>query len=361
VDKISYVQGFTPWGWVIGTGLYVDDLHSKAAQEWTLVGAIVVLTLALLVYMLMAFHKTMSGGFAETSRHLHAMAEGDLTTRPEPWGKDESAELLLEVRNMQDSLRGMVARVRESSGTIVESSDKLDSGSKELSEWTDQTASHLERSASAMERISTTVQQGARHTEQAAGLARENAIAANAGGKAMHEVVQTMNGIRDSSRRIAEIIGTIDSIAFQTNMLALNAAVEAARAGEQGRGFAVVASEVRMLAGRSATASREIKQLIDTSVSQVEEAESIVQRAGKAIDEIVQFSQRVDALLGEVSTGAKEQSAGVMQVGEAVQQLDHMTQQNAALVEQTASAAGAMRTHAHELAGEVARFQLPED
>jgi methyl-accepting chemotaxis protein len=190
-------------------------------------------------------------------------------------------------------------------------------------------------------------------------VAQHNAETATQGGQVMREVVQTMEAIRGSSARIGEIIGTIDGIAFQTNILALNAAVEAARAGEQGRGFAVVATEVRSLAQRSAAAAREIKTLISTSVAQVESGAHIVSKAGDTIQDIVQSSRRVSSLLGEIATGAREQSLGIGQIGQSVQELDRMTQQNAALVEETAAAASAMKDQASTLAEEVSRFQLP--
>jgi methyl-accepting chemotaxis protein len=205
------------------------------------------------------------------------------------------------------------------------------------------------------------VRSSAEATGEASRMANTNASAAAAGGKVMHEVAQTMDGIRASSSRIGEIIGTIDGIAFQTNILALNAAVEAARAGEQGRGFAVVATEVRSLAQRSADAAKEIKQLIGSSVQQVETGTAIVRKAGTTIEEIVSSSERVNQLLGEVATGAREQSLGISQIGQAVQELDQMTQQNAALVEETAGSAAAMSDLAKSLADEVSRFRLPID
>ena len=210
-----------------------------------------------------------------------------------------------------------------------------------------------------MEEISATVKNGSDLTSEAAEVARRNAAVAEEGGRVMQQVAGTMDDIRASSARIAEIIGTIDGIAFQTNILALNAAVEAARAGEQGRGFAVVAGEVRTLAQRSASAAREIKGLIGSSVEQVEAGTEVVRRAGETIGGIVASSRQVDRLLDEVATGAREQSAGIAQLGQALQELDRMTQQNAALVEQTAAAAASMRGQADGLAGEVARFKLP--
>jgi methyl-accepting chemotaxis protein len=359
VDKLSYVKGFEPWGWVIGSGIYVDDLRAAALVRLQWVGAILLAVLLLAGYLFLSFYRVMDGGLKETRRHLRAMADGDLTMSPTPWGRDEAAQLMLDLCTMQESLRQMVSRVRRSSNEIVHTSGEIASGAMDLSARTEQAAASLEQSASAMEQIGATVRHASDSTDQAAVVARHNADVAAEGGRTMLEVVQTMDGIRASSARIGEIIGTIDGIAFQTNILALNAAVEAARAGEQGRGFAVVAAEVRMLAQRSATAAREIKELIGRSVDQAEAGTVVVRRAGATIEDIVQSSGRVNHLLGEVATGAREQSSGIGQIGEAVQELDRMTQQNAALVEQTAAAAAAMRDQAQTLADEVARFRMP--
>jgi len=253
----------------------------------------------------------------------------------------------------------MVRQVRQSSDEIVRSSEEIAHGALDLSARTEQAAANLEETASSMEQITATVATSADSTSQASTVARHNASKAAEGGDVMREVVQTMEGISRASTRISDIIGTIDGIAFQTNLLALNAAVEAARAGDQGKGFAVVANEVRVLARRSADAASEIKTLISSSVTQVEAGTATVRRAGLTIDEIVAGSRRVDDLLGVVAAGAREQSLGIGQIGQAVQELDQATQQNAALVEQTAAAASAMKHQANGLAAEVARFVLP--
>jgi len=359
VDKVSYVQGFEPWGWVLGSGVYVGDLQLAQRQRLMVSATVVGLSLLLAAYLFLSFYRVMDGGLKETRRHLRAMTDGDLTSSPSPWGRDEAAQLMLDLSAMQTSLREMVLRVRHANDEIVHSSSEIASGALDLSSRTEQAAANLEQASASMEEISATVKSSAEYTEEAASMARRNAAVAIEGGRVMQDVKTTMDAIRGSSSRIGEIIGTIDGIAFQTNLLALNAAVEAARAGDQGRGFAVVAGEVRTLAQRSADAAREIKALIGNSVDQVEAGSSIVDKAGHTIEDIVSSSQRVEQLLGEVSTAAREQSVGVGQIGQAVQDLDRMTQQNAALVEQTAAASSAMKDQAQALKGEVERFRLP--
>ena len=360
VEKLSYVQGFEPWGWVVGSGIYVGDVREAAQRQVAWMAAIVAAALLLAGYLFISFYRVMDGGLNETRRHLRAMTEGDLTTSPSPWGRDEAAQLMMELRAMQESLRQMVMRVRRSSDEIVHSSSEMATGAMDLSARTEQAAANLEESAASMEQISATVKNGADHANEASQVAHGNEAVATEGGLVMREVVQTMESIRQSSAKINEIIGTIDGIAFQTNILALNAAVEAARAGEQGRGFAVVASEVRTLAQRAATAAREIKTLIGQSVEQVQSGTAVVNQAGAKMDAIVEASRRVSGLLGEIADGSREQSQGVAQIGQAVNELDQMTQQNAALVEQTAAAAAAMKDQACALAHEVDRFRLPQ-
>ena len=358
--RIEHALRFEPWGWVVGATVPTDDLQPALWRQMAWVGSIVVLVQLFAGYLFLSFHRVMDGGLRETRRHLRAMAAGDLTTAPRGWGQDESAQLMRELGRMQESLRSMVQRVRNSSDHIVEASDQMASGAADLSSRTEHAAVALEQSAASMERIAATVTSGAQNTEEASRVARHNAAIAEDGGRVMHEVVATMEGIRGASARIAEIVGTIDGIAFQTNILALNAAVEAARAGAQGRGFAVVAQEVRMLAQRSAEAAKEIKALIGGSVMQVQAGTVVVRKAGAAMQDIVGASQRVSELLGAVATGAREQSHGIGQVGEAVVELDRVTQQNAALVEQTAHGAADMRELARTLAEEVARFRMPD-
>jgi methyl-accepting chemotaxis protein len=341
----------------------LDQLMAARVREITrqrmAVWAMLAVSLGLATYMFVAFARVMQGGLGEVRRHLSAMTEGDLTTSPRPWGQDEAAQLMLELRKMQDSLRTMVLRVRRSSDDIVQSSGDIAHAAGDLSVRTEQAAANLQQSAASMEQLASTVQATTDHTAEAARIARQSAQKAGEGGEQMSEVTTTMEAIRTASGRINDITATIDALAFQTNILALNAAVEAARAGAQGRGFAVVANEVRTLAQRSAEAAREIKGLIDRSNRQVEQGAATVRKAGSTISEIVNTARRVDELLAEVSSGAQEQSQGVVQVGQAVQELDRMTQQNAAMVQQTTTAAQGMSDQAATLAREVARFRLP--
>jgi methyl-accepting chemotaxis protein len=260
--------------------------------------------------------------------------------------------------NMQTSLRRIVANVMQGSSQVQVASEEIASASNDLSARTEQTAANLEQTAASMEEIASTVKHTAATVDGAMAIVRENVAAAARGGEVIGHVVQTMNGIQSSSNKIGEIIGVIDSIAFQTNILALNAAVEAARAGEQGRGFAVVATEVRALAGRSASAAREIKTLISASIEQVDSGNRIVEEAGSTIREIVTNANKITGLMGEISTATREQSAGIGQVGSAVHELDRSTQQNAALVDETAAAAGALSEQARRLAQEVSFFRL---
>ena len=340
----------------------LDDLLAQRearlqSAKW---GTAVVLVLSLMVawYLFMSFRKVLEGGLDEVAFHIDAMRDGDLTTDPRAWGQDEAARLMHTLKDMQTSLRHLVSDVRQAADTIVHASQEIASGSSDLAQRTSQSASELEQSASAMETVSSTVQQTAQSASQASALAQTNATAASRGGHIIGSVIDTMSEIQASSRQINEIVGTIDGIAFQTNILALNAAVEAARAGEQGRGFAVVASEVRALAQRTSTAAREVKRLIEDSVAKVEAGDVVVRQAGDSMQDIVAQAQRVNDLLAEIATGAHSQAKGVQQTALAVQNLDGATQQNAALVEETAASAESLRDQAHRLAQGVAVFKL---
>jgi methyl-accepting chemotaxis protein len=286
------------------------------------------------------------------------VAAGDLSQQVQATGRDETARLLQALARMNASLAQIVGQVRNSSDSIATGSAQIATGNADLSQRTEEQASNLQQTAASMEQLTATVKQNADTARQANQLASGASQAAREGGEIVQRVVATMGVIQDSSRRIADIIGTIDGIAFQTNILALNAAVEAARAGEQGRGFAVVAGEVRSLAQRSAEAAREIKSLIGASVEKVDSGSQQVGDAGQAMAEIVTQVQRVTDLIAEISAASAEQSTGIGQIGDAVAQLDQVTQQNAALVEQSAAAAESLKQQARGLAQAVSVFTL---
>ncbi|PXW99446.1 methyl-accepting chemotaxis protein [Sphaerotilus hippei] len=286
------------------------------------------------------------------------VAQGHLSPSIRSEGRDEMARLMRSLDTMCSNLRDLVSQVRASSDSIGTASVEIASGNQDLSARTEQTASSLQMAASSMEQLTATVRHSADSALQANQLAVSAAEVARRGGDVVSQVVRTMDEITDSSRKIADIIGVIDGIAFQTNILALNAAVEAARAGEQGRGFAVVASEVRSLAQRSADAAREIKSLIGSSVERVEDGSRLVANAGQTMDDIVRSVQRVTDIIGEITSAATEQSQGIGSVNSSVTELDRMTQQNAALVEQSAAAAESLKDQASMLSGVVGRFRL---
>ena len=294
----------------------------------------------------------------EGLRIAHAVAQGDLSSQVRSHGTNEAAQLMSALGLMNERLREIVRTVRQNSDGVAIASAQIASGNQDLSQRTELQASRLQQTASSMESLGGLVAQNSEHTRQADTLARGAAEVARQGGAVVNEVVETMNGIQSSSRRIADITSVIDGIAFQTSILALNAAVEAARAGEQGRGFAVVASEVRALAKRSAEAAREIKSLIGSSTQQVEQGSALVGRAGMTMQEIVVAIERVTAIMGEIHAAGAVQSASMSEVGRAVGDMDQVTQQNAALVEESAAASESLRQQAAKLVTSVSVFRL---
>jgi methyl-accepting chemotaxis protein len=287
--------------------------------------------------------------------------DGDLVARIDVDGSDEFTSLLRSLTDMRDSLKNVVGQVRQSAESIQVASSEVASGSADLSQRTEHTASNLQQTASSMGQLTSTVGQSADAAAQANQLVSSASSVAQRGGSVVSQVVATMNEINTSSKKIADIIGVIDGIAFQTNILALNAAVEAARAGEQGRGFAVVASEVRSLAQRSAEAAKEIKALIGTSVTNVESGSRLVNEAGSTMTEIVDSVKRVSDIIGEITAAAHEQRSGIGEVNSAMTQLDQMTQQNAALVEQSAAAAENLMAQASGLTKAMSIFKLGQE
>ena len=316
------------------------------------------IALVLLFYRLVL--RSIQGPVQGCTALAQQIATGDLEIRRRdgPRRSDSIGELEQALADMQDTLVDVVGKVRQNAEGVAQASAEIAQGNNDLSSRTEQQASALEQTAAAMEQLSGTVRQNAENARQGNEMARKASEVATMGGEVVGQVVGTMRGINEASRKIADIIGVIDSIAFQTNILALNAAVEAARAGEQGRGFAVVATEVRSLAGRAAQAAKEIKVLIADSVLRVEQGTTLVDQAGVTMAEVVGAIRQVSDIMGSISVASSEQSTGVAQVGEAVTQMDQATQQNAALVEQSAAAAESLRSQALELVQAVAVFKL---
>ena len=332
-----------------------------AGLNRTLYGALVLIcgSLLLACYLFYTFYLVTRGGLRLMSTHLQEMSSGDLRRAPaQPWGNDEPAQVIVDLRKTYDSLHLLIRKVRHSATDLDGTSTEIANASLDLSARTEAAAASLEQQAAVMEEIGVSVSHMADHSQEAAGLSQNNAQVASRGGAVIAQVVEVMNEINVSSNKINDIIGVIDGIAFQTNILALNAAVEAARAGEQGRGFAVVAAEVRALAQRSAQAAREIKTLIGSSVEKVGQGATVVQTAGKTMEEILQNAEQMKQLLSDIASGAREQADGVRQAAQAIQELDRNTQQNAALVEQTSAAANALRDQADSLVGELANFRV---
>jgi methyl-accepting chemotaxis protein len=332
---------------------------SQSARTWMLVSILVggVLLVTLTQYISRSITTQLGMELTEATRLAHTIANGDLTHHFTS-GNSKPDSLAAAFEHMLTTLKSVVQSVRQGSDTLATASAEIAQGNHDLSARTEQQASALEQTAASMEQLGSQVKQTADSARQANALALNASTVAVSGGEVVAQVVDTMKGINESSRRIGDIIGVIDGIAFQTNILALNAAVEAARAGEQGRGFAVVASEVRSLAGRSADAAKEIKGLINASVERVEQGTALVDKAGATMTEIVDSIRRVTDTMGDISAASAEQSSGVAQVGQAVTQMDQTTQQNAALVEQMAAAASSLKGQADDLVGVVSRFKL---
>ena len=357
---------------LIWSGFQFSELHqalTKAGTSTAAVGAqlgsvetviwsALALTAVVGVFLIVALTYSIIQPLSQLQASTRRIAQGDLSRPLDTDWNDEVGKMAQSISEMQARMLQMVGQIKSSAEGVAVGSAEIAESNTDMSGRIEDQAASLEQTAASMEQLSSTVQQNADNAQQANQLARSASGVAEEGGQVVAQVVETMRGINDSSRKIADIIGVIDGIAFQTNILALNAAVEAARAGEQGRGFAVVASEVRSLAGRSAEAAREIKSLISASVERVEAGTALVDKAGSTMTTVVNSIRRVSDIVGEISTASTEQAMGVAQVGEAVTHMDHATQQNAALVEEMAAAATSLKSQADGLVQIVAQFDL---
>ena len=357
--KIIVFNHYPKWDWLIAGGVYekeytesVDDL----IKIYSLIATVITVLITSIFYSL--FKRMVTSPLKEAIKAAQLIAQGDLKANIKTKQNNEIGQLITAINNIGTELNDIVQIVRSGSESVATASSEIAQGNHDLSARTEQQASALEETAAAMEQLSAAVQHNAESAKEARQMASNASTIATQGGEVVNTVVETMSHINDSSNKILDIIGVIDTIAFQTNILALNAAVEAARAGEQGRGFAVVASEVRQLAGRSATAAKEIKKLISENVVTIEKGSNQVNAAGTTMNEIVTSIQKVSTLVTGISEASAEQSIGVAQVGETITQMDHATQQNAALVEQMAASATNLKTQAHDLVGVVKIFKI---
>ncbi|ADP16084.1 methyl-accepting chemotaxis protein II 4 [Achromobacter xylosoxidans A8] len=356
----AFIEALSEFGKYIGDQQQatIDEAEANFNLAMVAVGVAVGLAVLLMILARIVFGRLVVRPLVEAGQHFDKIAAGDLTSRVEVRSHNEIGQLFAALKRMQESLTRTVSVVRRGVDEITVGSREISAGNTDLSSRTEEQAASLEETAASMEELASTVKQNADNARQANQLAASASDVAERGGSAVSEVVSTMQGISASSRKISEIVSVIDGIAFQTNILALNAAVEAARAGEQGKGFAVVAGEVRSLAQRSAQAAKEIKGLIEDSVTKVGAGSQQVERAGATMQEIVASVKRVTDIMGEISAASEEQSSGIDQVNRAVSQMDEVTQQNAALVEEAAAAAGSLQEQAQRLAEAVAVFKI---
>jgi methyl-accepting chemotaxis protein len=360
VAKRSFVMGFAPWGWVLGSGLYTDAVRADALRFAAVTIGVSVVAGVLMLLLLDRIARSLRRRFEDAERALRAIASGDLSASLATGPADEIGVLLGTVIETRDGLAEVMQQVSTATSSVKLASAEIAAGNQDLSDRTERMAANLQRTASSMSELTNAIRRSSDASSDANRLSQSASTVAQRGGDVVRDVISTMQEIQQSSKRIGDITGVIDSIAFQTNILALNAAVEAARAGEQGRGFAVVASEVRTLAQRSATAAKEIKALIGTSTERIDSGTRLVHTAGQTMAEIVQSVEQVSGIVASVSTESNEQVANIDQIHAAITQLDSVTQNNAALVEQSAAAARSLKDQAVHLSGVLDRFTLPD-
>ncbi|NLP63416.1 methyl-accepting chemotaxis protein [Paraburkholderia sacchari] len=364
VDKLGYVIRYAPWDWIISTGAYIDDIEGAFIQSLYVSGGVFAAVAALLalivVYTNRSIEHTIGGDPRTAAQVAGAIAAGDLAT-PFAIREEDQRSLMFAIRQMRDALAMTVAQIRASAGNVAAAAGEIANGNMDLSARTESQAAALQEAASSMHQLTGMVRNTSENARAASELAGNAAQITNRGGDMVTRAVATMQEIRDESRKMVDIIGVIEGIAFQTNILALNAAVEAARAGEQGRGFAVVAAEVRTLAQRSANAAKEIRALIGQAVERVGNGAELVEATGATISEAQSAIGRVTSIVHEIAAAAADQSNGLEQINAAVAQMDDKTQQNAALVEQAAAATQSLEEQSHRLQEAVAVFRTAAD
>ena len=359
VPKISYVKGFTPWGWIVGSGIYLDDVQAVYQDTIMKEGVVLSVVLGLMVLITIFTIRGIMKPLRSAASSTNAVASGDFTQDiAEVKSRDEIGDLSRTLRTMQARFTEVMRTIKTGASEVNKAADQIAQGNTNLSQRTEEQAASLEETASSMEQMTATVKQNADNAREADKLASDARAQAEKGGQVVSEAVAAMGEINVSSKQIADIIGVIDEIAFQTNLLALNAAVEAARAGEQGRGFAVVASEVRNLAQRSAKAAKEIKELIKDSVSKVEDGSRLVDKSGQTLEEIILRVKQVSDIVAEIAAASVEQSSGIEQVNTTIMQMDKVTQQNAVLVQEATVASGAMDEQTHRMQEMMAFFKV---